>query len=404
MGSFGKKGQTPASGPPSGANAAILIFVIAGFILMYILFLPKGEQRKLLEKETTTVTATPPGALPGSILLSEKPGTLTRLKEREFDHSIPSFNLFTKKEDTVLKAVDSVYVEESRGVSKKKTMILTIRDKIENAKLSFTVNDHKGNLMIRLNDNELFTGEVDSFTEPLSLELEEENLFEFSTEPVPWWKPFTKNFYDLRDVGVTATVEKLENKEALQTFIVGEEEANLLSEASLSYFVDCNVKDVGKLAIYLNSNLLASKVPDCGSAEKWQIDPNDLNAGKNELRFVAEKGTYLLDRLLLRTKLKEPIFPVYFFTANSTVFRRIENNTINSSLSIRFVDDKERKTATLEINSQKTRLDTRAANYSKNIDSFLVEGSNFIRVVPETTLNIIELKVLLDCKKAEECS
>ena len=403
MRSFGKRAQVPP-GIPTGANAAILIFVIASFVLLYILFLPKGEQGKLLGKETTSVAPVTPGALPGATLLSEKPGTLTKLKEREFDHGIPSFNLFTKKEDTVLKAVDSVYVEESRGTSKKKTVILTVSDKTENAKLSFTVNDHKGNLMIRLNDNELFTGEVDSFTEPLSLELEEENLFEFSTEPVPWYKPFTKNFYDLRDVKVTATVEKIENKEALQTFIVGEEEANLLSEASLSYLVDCKVKDVGKLVVYLNSNLLASKVPDCGSAEKWQIDPNDLNAGKNELRFVAEKGTYLLDRVLLRTKLKEPIFPVYFFTANSTVFRRIENNTINSSLSIRFVDDKERKTATLEINSQKTRLDTRAANYSKNIDSFLVEGSNFIRIVPETTLNIIELKVLLDCKKAEECS
>ncbi|MBI2141241.1 hypothetical protein HYU16_02345 [Candidatus Woesearchaeota archaeon] len=400
---FGKRAQTPP-GVPTGANAAILIFVIAAFILMYILFLPKEEQRKLLEKETTTVTAKTPGSLPGSTLLSEKPGTLTRLKEREFDHGIPSFNLFTKKEDTALKSVDSVYVEESRGVSKKKTVILAVRDKVENAKLSFTVNDHKGNIMIKLNDNELFTGEVDSFTEPLSLELEEENLFEFSTEPVPWYKPFSKNFYDIRAVKVTATVERIENKEALQTFIIGEEEGNLLSEATLSYFVDCNVKDVGRLVIYLNGNLLASKVPDCGSAEKWQIDPADLAAGKNELKFVAEKGTYLLDRILLRTKLKEPIFPVYFFTTNSTVFRRIENNTINSSLSIRFVDDKERKTATLEINDQKTRLDTRAANYSKNIDSFLVEGSNFIRIVPETTLNIVELKVILDCRKIEECS
>ncbi len=86
------------------------------------------------------------------------------------------------------------------------------------------------------------------------------------------------------------------------------------------------------------------------------------------------------------------------------MFRRIENNTVNSSFALRFVDDKERKTATLEINNQKTRLDTRAANYSKNIDSFLVEGSNFIRILPETTLNILELKVLLDCRKAEECS
>lgn len=406
MKGFGKRAQAPIPGAPSGANAAILVFVIAGFILLYLLFLPKEERSKLLEDSKTAAKIVVPGALPGSTLLDEEPGTLTKLKEREFEHRIPSFNLFTKKEDVALKSVDSVYVEAARGTDKRRSIVVTVRDKakVENAKLSFTVKDHKGNLIIKLNDNELFTGEIDSFTEPLSLDLAEENLLEFSTELVPWYKPFTKNFYDLRDVKITATVERVENKEALQTFILGDDEANLMSEATLSYFVDCSVKDVGKLTVNLNGNLLASKVPDCGSPEKWQIDPSDFASGKNELRFVAEKGTYLLDQVLLRTKLKEPIFPIYFFNVNSTVFRRIENNTVNSTLQLRFVDDKERKTADLEINNQKTRVDTRAANYSKNIDSFLIEGTNFLRIIPDTTMHLLKLKVVLDCRKVEECS
>ncbi|MBI2143567.1 hypothetical protein HYU17_00255 [Candidatus Woesearchaeota archaeon] len=403
MACFGKRAQAPP-GPPSGANAAILVITIAGFILLYLLFLPKADRDKMLDKEPSPVGAVVPGTLRGSTLLSENPGTLTRLKEKEFEHRIPSFNLFTKKEDIVLKSADSVYAETSRSTNKRKSLILALKDKVENAKLAFSVASHKGNLIIKLNDNEIFAGEVDSFTEPLSLALKEENLLEFSTEPVPWYKPFSKNFYDLRDVKVTATVERLENKEAVQTFVIGGEEANLLSEASLSYFVDCNVRDVGKLTVNLNGILIASKVPDCGVPERQQLDPKDIVAGKNEISFVAEKGTYLLDRIVLRTKLEEPIFPVYFFSVNGSVFRRIENNTINSSLQLRFVDDKERKTANLEINSQKTRLDTRAANFSKNIDSFLVAGTNFLRIVPETTLHILELNVLLDCRRAEECS
>ncbi|MBI3036327.1 hypothetical protein HYY73_01020 [Candidatus Woesearchaeota archaeon] len=394
---FSKKGQ------PSGGNAAVLVFVIGAFILLYILFLPKSERDRILEQDTSGSGSSVLAAVRGSVLLDESPGTLTKVKETEFDHKLPSFNLFTKKEDTVLKSVDSIYVEAARSSDKRRSVILTVKDKVENAKLSFSVASHSGNLIITQNDNEIFEGEVDSFTEPLSINLREENLFEFSTDPVPWYKPFSKNFYDLRDAKITGTVELIDNKEAVQAVIIGQEEADLLSEASLSYFVDCNVKDVGKFLAYVNGKLLASKVPDCGSPEKLQIDPKDIVPGKNEFRFVAEKGTYLLDRLLLRTKLKEPIFPLYFFSINSSTFRRIENNTVNSTLAIMFVDDKERKVANLEINNQKTRIDTKSANYSKNIDSFLVAGTNYIRLVPETTLNIVELKLKLDCRKAEEC-
>lgn len=400
---FGKRGDGPVP-LPSGANAAILVMVIAAFILLYILFLPKGERDKLLEKESVSSQAVAAGSLPGSTLLKENPGTLTRLKEREFEHSLPSFNLFSKKEDTVLKGVESVYIEAARGADKRKSVMVAVRDKVENAKLIFSVSDHNGVLIIKHNDNEIFSGEVKQFTEPISVDLKEENLFEFSTEPVPWYKPFSKNFYDLKDVRITGTVEKLDNKEARQAVILGQEEADLLSEAAMSFFVDCNVRDIGRLSIYFNEKLLSSKVPDCGSAEKIQIDPVDVVSGKNDVRFVAEKGTYLLDQVHIRTKLKEPIFPLYFFNINSSTFSRIENNTVNSTLGITFVDDKERKAATIEINNQKTRLDTRSANYSKNVDSFLAAGTNFIRIVPETTLNIVELRLVLDCKKAEECS
>ena len=403
MRNYGKKAQELPMPTPSGANAAIVVFVIAAFIVLYLLFLPKGEREKLLETSSSTVTAVTPGSLPGATLLKENPGVLTKLKENVFDHKIPAFNLFTKKEDVVLKSLSSIYVESSRSDVKKRTILVTVKDTVENAKLSFAINDHNGKLIIKQNDNDLFSGEVDSFAEPISLELEPENSFEFSTDPVPWWKPFSKNFYDLKDIKFTGTVERLENKEAVQTVILGDEETNLLSEAALSFFVDCSVKDVGRLDIYLNNRLLASKVPDCGSAEKFQIDPNDLRAGKNEFRFIAEKGTYLLDQLLLRTKLKEPIFPIYFFSINSSTFSRIENNTVNSTFSLRFIDDKQRKTATIEINNQKTRLDITGANYSKNVDSFLVGGTNYLRIVPDTTLNIVELKLVLDCKKAEEC-
>ena len=404
MRNYGKKAQNMPVSAPSGSGAAIVVFIIAAFIILYLLFLPKTDRENLLGTGPSAIGTTTPGSLPGATLVKENPGVLTAVKESTFDHRIPAFNLFTKKEDIVLKSLGSIHVESSRSDAKKRTVVLAVQDAVENAKLTFTVSDHSGNLVIKQNDNDLFSGEIDSFAEPISLQLDPENTFEFSTDPVPWWKPFSKNFYDIKDIKFTGTVEKLENKEAVQTVILGDEEYNLLSEASLSYFVDCNLKDIGKLDVYVNNRLLASKVPDCGGAEKFQIDPNDLRAGKNEFRFIAQQGTFLLDQMLLRTKLKEAIFPIYFFSINSSTFSRIESNAVNSTLSIRFINNKERKTATIEINNQKTRLDTSSANYSKNVDSFLLDGTNYLRIVPDTTLNIVELKLVLDCKKASECS
>jgi len=384
--------------------AAVLIIVITLVIVLYILFLPKTDRDQLLADESgATSGSTTTTTLPGSVLLDEHPGVLTNIKESTFDHSIPSFNLFTTKEDTTLKSVDSIYVESTKGADKK-DVLLSVNDKAENARLAFSVNAHSGNLIITQNGNEIFHGEVQSFIEPLSITLEKDNLFEFSVEPVPWYKPFSKNFYDIRNFQVMATVEKLDNKEALQTVLISQDEANLVSEASLSYFVDCDIKEVGRLTIYLNDKFIASKVPDCGSAEKLQLDPQDLVSGKNEFRFVAEQGTYLLDRLNLRTTLSSPVFPLYFFNLNSSVYKKVANNTINSTLALRFVGDNERKVATIDINNQKTHLDTLQATYSKNVDSFLMEGSNFIRVVPDSTLSIIGLKLTLDCKTAADCS
>ena len=101
----------------------------------------------------------------------------------------------------------------------------------------------------------------------------------------------------------------------------------------------------------------------------------------------------------MKTKLRKPIFPVYFFDINRTEFGRIENNTINASISLKFIDDDERKTAVIELNNHRIFLDTRQNSFSKNINPFVIEGSNFVRITPEKTLHVLELKVELDCGK-----
>ncbi len=387
----------------SGSGAASVVIVVASFILIYLLLIPAEERDKILEDKGAAVSAEK-AKVPGSVLLDERPGTVTKLKESEFEHGIPSFNLFIEKEASVLKKVDSVFVESS-GTSSRAVPFF-VEDRASDGKLTFSVNEHEGKLAVRFNGEEIFRGEVNRIVDPLSLEnIGKENLLEFSVDTPPAWKFWEKNFYDVRSVQVVATVEKLGNMEAVNTFFMTKEEADPenIEEAFIIYLVDCRVDEAGRLGVTLNGKLLSSKVPDCGSMEKTFIAPLDFVAGKNELKFATEGGKYLVDRIFVKTKLKKPIAPIFFFDVNSTQFSKIEKNDINASVSLKFVDDDERKNAVIELNGHRIFVNTRQGAFSKNIDEFVVEGSNSLRIEPETTLQILSLKVELDCKEEKDC-
>jgi hypothetical protein len=381
----------------SGSQAGILVLMIGALILLYILFLPPEERQELLEDETDGGTVTEKTIEANrEVLLDESPGVILKTKKLRFEHKIPSFNLFTRREDRVLKEVGSVFISSSRGEQKTKTIPLVIRDRTTNAQLGLTVADHKGRLIISVNDEELFNGEVRGLFTPLKLEsLEEENVIEFKTESVSGWQFWKENFYELRDIKITGTIESISNRESRNTFLIGEGEAGNMKEAFLLYFVDCRVAEVERLSVYLNDRLISSKVPDCGSPVKTFIDPKDLREGKNEIKFFAEKGSYLIDQVFVKTELKEPIFPIFFFEVNETQYPLVKNKSLDAVLAIEFVDDDERKAATLNINNLKTFLDTREAEFNKTINTYIVEGTNFIRIQPETTLPIVNLKVEL---------
>ncbi len=387
----------------SGSGAAALVIVIASFILIYLLLIPSEDREKILEDDKKDVSLAKE-KVAGSVLLDERPGTVTKLKDSEFEHNIPSFNLFIEKDASVLKKVDSVFVESS-GTSSKAVPFF-VDGSASEGKLTFSVNEHKGKLAVKFNGEELFRGEVNKLVEPLSLDsIGKDNLLEFSVNTPPAWKFWEKSFYDIRNVQVVATVENLENREAVSTFFMTKEEAepNNMEEAYIIYLVDCRVSEAGKLSVALNGRLISSRVPDCGSVEKTFIDPSEFVAGKNELRFSIEGGKYLVDRIFVKTKLKKPIAPIYFFDVNSTQFGKISTNDLNASILMQFVDDGERKNAVVDLNGHRMFVNTRQNAFSKNVDEFLVEGSNSLRIEPETTLQILSLKVELDCREAKDC-
>ncbi len=387
---LGKKGQ-------SAGGAAVLVAAIVGLILLYILFLPPDERAALLGENITSPNISKGVGEDARTLLLEKPGTLFTSRQEEFEHRINSFNLFAKSEDRIIKSVESIYVETTRGNIKRKSMAVSLDpSKTSNAQMSFDVKAHNGRLIVKVNDDEVFNGEAKDQIAVKLDKLNEDNVVEIMTEEVgfQFWQ---KNFYEIRDFKITATVKVLENLEARQGFIVGGEEANNIERASLIYFVDCKPSDSGTLKVYINDALLVSNVPDCGSPVKLEVDPALIVRGQNKLRFAADQGSFLVDQVFVKTRLKEPVEPVYFFEVNATQFSWVQNNTFDAILRMKFVNDNEDKRAELNINNRKTFMDTkRTANFTKNIDSFIVEGNNFIRIAPDTQLNIIELRIRLE--------
>ena len=388
----------------SGTPAAAVVLVIAAFILIFIVLIDQKDRDELLGNKNETAVREGEGQEKIGVLLEEQPGTITTLNRREFEQDIPSFNLIVKNEDKTLKEVDSVFIE-SGGVSSK-TVPFFVRDRAENGRLAFSVNDYSGKLTILFNGERIFRGEVNDFLEPLALDkIGEENTLEFSVDSPPGWKFWAENHYDLRNLRITATVENVENREAVNTFLMGRDEIDPenVEDAYLVYLVDCDVSVAGRLTVRLNDRLLSSKVPDCSSLERTDIDPRDFIEGRNELRFSAEKGRYLIDRISVKTRLRNPVFPLYFFDISETQLKKIEDGEINATITLNFIDDDRRKTAVVAVNGRRLALDTRGDWFSRSIDAFVKRGSNSLRIEPDRTLHVTELKVELHCRDEEDC-
>lgn len=385
-----KKGQVGTG------SAMFLIILITLFIILYILFLPPEEREELLGLEEENVTEEVEEVEPENLLLKESPGTIYKVKQEEFIHSINSFSIFTRVEDMVLKDVGSLYVSKSKFSEDSKKIILVLDD-VENTKnvmLSFYVKKHRGRLIVLLNDDEIFNSEVTGLSQIRLENVERENLIEIKASD-PGIALWGTNYYELTEVKITGRVINIKNQEAINAFYLNEEEIRLLEDAALNYFVDCSKMDVGVLRIYVNGVLLSSDIPDCGSFEKLVLDKRDLKEGRNELRFFTEHGYYLIDQAYVKTELEEPLWPVYYFEINSSQWTNITDNTLDPILTIEFVDDKERKVATLNINGHERGIDTYEATYSRNIEDVVKLGNNYVRIVPDTTLYVVEIRIEL---------
>ncbi len=324
----------------TASSAATLIVIVAGLILLYVLFLPSTEREALLQDDYTYskgtgVSSTLPStsadaaaaiaALVGETILEESPGRIDYLSETAYEHELSAVNLYTSTSAQVLFNLDSIYVKN--GIFdqsfREVTFYINDPDYTNHVLLSFNVVGARGRLQILLNGETVLDAELRKGSpEPLDLsgyQLRDVNKLEFSVSEVGYafW---TTNEYQLEKIMITGDITDISQQTSKTTFTVSDTEKYNLERARLYYYPDCNPKQVGALTIMVNNNVIYKSIPDCQQINVVEFSPTALSAGDNYLLFKTEKGEYLIYSISVKTELANQEYPTYYFELDEDAF------------------------------------------------------------------------------------
>jgi len=388
-----KKGQVK-----NAAAAATLVGLIAALIVLYILVIPPEDRQRILDDDSGSSSYGSSDDYNITLFELEESKTFMSLDTKEFEKDIPSVTIYVAEEGTMLKKSESLYAKKSLFSEKTASVNFEITDldDTKNVLLNFLVKDKKGRLNIGLNGYEIYNSEITtSNVAPIKLEeflSEGLNTLEFSVSS-PGAAFWSTNRYEIEDLTITADLVNRDAQESKNSFMLASDERANLEKVRLRFIPECEEELVGKLDVWINNYNLYSAVPDCTSATILDFSPSKLVIGENVLNFETQKGKYLINQIKLTSDLKEVELPVYYFQITEKQYTKIDNAEVNVTLSIVFVDDTEEKEADIIINGDLIRLDQEERKYSEKINKYLEEGNNAIKIDPEDTLEVVELKI-----------
>ncbi len=391
---------------PSAANAGVVVILIAGLIIFYLLWISPVDRANLLGENTTDSDGD--GIIDSDsdyeLLLQENIGRLTKLPYSERNHDLSALSVSTKTSAQEIKHFDNLYVRNSVFTKKFPEIRFTIDESItKNLKLSFNLEKSAGILMIYLNGNEIFAGEMIQQSPP-ALMLPEEYLQDINTLTFylyrPSWAFWQINEYMMNNVNILGDVTDFSNTAGEVDFQISNIEFDNIDEATFFFFPECELDKVGKLTITLNNQKIYSAVPDCGIQNYVVLNPYDLQSSKNTLGFKTEKGYYLIDQIRVKTELKDQIFPVYYFDLDEEYFEddtygnpELKEKYYDVNVTIRFVNN-DWKNLKLWINGFQRQISSHEIVYELNLDSFVVPKSNSIELIPVSEdISVAEIKV-----------
>ena len=378
----------------SAGNVAVLIFLIAIFMALFILLLPAQDRSDLLNKDLDDKNGDDSD---GEVfILTQSPGLLKPSSDDETTHKIDSVNLFLRSEPAVSDLAARLIV--SKGVFSSSVRKLTFKvegnDNLENVNLFFTAVNGKGNLIIALNDVEIFSGKAEGLQNvvlPNNL-LQEINTLKFEVSS-PGINIFSPNEYELRDVKTRQSFEIVNTKEKRKIILSAAEKG----DGKLSYSLFCNsAADISRLRIFLNGKAVSDEVVTCGSFDKEiEIIRDDFDEGENELIFEIDKGDYLINDIELTVKSSEGGSVTYKFAIGEDDFNSIMKGTGDVELNMQF-SDSEQKKFTFELNNKEFTIDIEDSEYiQNNLGRFMKNGNNVLKITPQNEFTIDDLYLIL---------
>ena len=380
----------------AGLNAAILVAIIAGLIILYIVFLPSSEREKLVEEKTTKTGAEEEKT---NVLLKASPGLLSSSKGLEDDKSIPNIFLVETTNAKELEKINPFIVRNGWFDKKTKKIDFELADpdNTDNVVISFATKKRSGILTIKLNGVNIFENELTiEITEPVKLDkklLGKMNSLEFSVSSVRF-KFWTTNEYSFENIKIIGDITDISKQESTNIFTLSGSEFSSMDKATLKFTPYCgNVNELGTLDIFINNKKLFSSVPVCNNAYKQSIPKSALNEGESNIVFKTNKGSYSVEQIKVSLEFKEPTVKTYFFEIDSSRFKKVRNGDEDVVLTIKFVDDKNQKRAKLDVNGHAETIETEKPSFSKNINSKVSEGNNFLRLEPLEDMEVVELSV-----------
>ena len=389
--------STRKKGEANASNVAVVVFLIALFLAIYILLLPPADRDALLNDNSTATT------LPGEvvddngavILLQQKPGMLKPLESDVAEHRIDPVNLYFKDEPIVSDLATSIVVKKSDFSEQTRKLSFNSDDlnDIQSANLFFSVDSGDGNLIITLNDVDVFDEKSEGLQNvvlPVEM-LKESNILEFKVSS-PGWNFIGRNEYSLRDLKVRQNLQLTNTKEE-RSFVLSSAEKG---DGVLEYKLFCN--SAGKnarLKITLNAREISNELLTCRSASREvEIANKDMKEGENKLIFQINEGDYLLNEIKLKVDSDTGGSVDYKFPITDDEFKQIEDGEKEAELTLEFSDKKQHQ-LTLELNGDEISVDTDEKNYLQDVTRFVDAGTNRIKIMPENEFDLVSLKIKL---------
>jgi len=314
----------------SSSSAAAFIAIMTVLIILYILFLPPDVRDELLADGTGSGDGNwnGGGSSTGTtnVLLRETVGRVTYVKDSEKYYDIPTVRIYAPTSGQLLKGIPSIFIKNAlfdKEQASYKTTFDIDKKSTTNIMISFTVKEHTGPMTISLNGRSIFNGEVDGnkFLRISDSDLYATNDLEFSV-PNPGVAFWISNKYSIENVQITGDVTDYTSSYSTQYFTITQTEKENLESVTLYFRPVCTLSDVGPLEIQLNRRTIFESVADCGTRSFASLDMENIDAGSNELKFSVEKGSYLLDNLMVKVLLEKPTYKTYFFDMADDFFSK----------------------------------------------------------------------------------